>query len=197
MARKKTTKPLVQEQPEPKEALPQWPHDLVEATAVLDLIGHLYRNAVVLSAEADEKIAKIRAEADAAIRPLQEKAGQCFKDLQTFAEANRAELTEDGEQKTVRLATGTMSWRDDPPSVRVEDKEAAIKDATRRRLRRFLRPKVELNKRAMLADPLVAQRIAGVTIVQGETFYIKPEKSTDDLNAETIAKLLKAPSSES
>jgi phage host-nuclease inhibitor protein Gam len=192
MAKKKDPKPLVQEQPEPKETAPQLPSNLAEASVALELIGHLFREAIALSAETDEKIAEIRAATDKAIRPLQEKAGQCFKDLQAFAEANRAELTESGKQKTVRLATGTMSWRDDPPSVRVEDKEAAIKDAQRRRLQRFLRPKVELDKKAMLAEPQVAQRITGVTIVREEKFSVKPENSALDLNAEIIAKLLKA-----
>ena len=94
--------------------------------------------------------------------------------VQAWCEAHREELT-GGRTKTVEFGSGRALWRLRPPSVSLRGKEAVIEACATLGLNRFLRMKVDVNKEAMLAEPDVARRVAGVSIgSEGEDFVIEP-----------------------
>jgi len=157
------------------------PRDRAEAERMVAEIGAAMRARDVIQAALDETIAaaKTKAEADAA--PHARIIAQCTEGLQKWAEANRAALTNENRTKTVRLATGEVSWRDRPASVRITGAEDVIARLHELKLDRFVRTKEEVDKAAMLKEPDVARSVAGVAIGSaGEEFIVTPDTTPLD-----------------
>ncbi len=151
------------------------PQNRAEAEAALARLGTIQREQAVLAKATEETIAKAKEAAEATSRPLTEEAALLTRGLEIWATANRLTLTDGNRTKTVKLATGEMSWRTKPPSVKVKDMPAVVALLQRVGLERFLRRKVEVNKEAMLAEPAIAATVAGVTIASdGEEFVVTP-----------------------
>ena len=97
------------------------------------------------------------------------------KGLQTWCEAHRDELTKDGKAKTHRFAAGTVSWRARPPKVSIRGAAKVLEFLVKQKLTRFIRVRREIDKEAMLKEPVVAAEVPGVRIGSGgEDFVIKP-----------------------
>lgn len=147
-----------------------------EAEFLLSKIGAMQRTLQRLTLDLDDRIAQLkergageRAAIEAEIESLADK-------LQAWAEQNREELCKDG-RKTVRLATGEIGWRMDPPSVRIRNVEMTLSKLKELRLKKFIRTKEEIDKQAILAEPEAVVTIATITLVQAEKFAIKPDQS--------------------
>lgn len=159
---------------------------------------------VEIVAEHGRKIAELN-EAFAKVEDTFNEANkQIFEGLKTFAAANRQRLTADGKTKTVRFATGSMSWKEGSFAVRSPRKnddlvaliearcqvisalldeakakrrrnDVELHSATLMKLHAFLRTKVEPNKDAMLADRELASTVPGISITRGpEEFFVEP-----------------------
>ncbi|WP_439596488.1 host-nuclease inhibitor Gam family protein [Falsiroseomonas sp.] len=160
------------------------PADRAEASAMLAMIGAAQRDLAVIKAAQEETIsaAKLRAELESL--PLQKSILDLTRGLQLWAEANRQALTDGGKTKTVPLATGTLSWRHRPASVRLTGPDAVLAEVERLKLEQFLRRKVELNREAMLEKPELARTVPGVTIGSaGEDFIVAPSDDAPPANA--------------
>lgn len=155
------------------------PQSRDEVTGDIRKLGDLQRNLLRLETSLNDQIAQLtdavapQAEAlKAEIKGLQE-------GIQTYCEANRAELTNNGKTKTANLTTGEIRWRSRPPSVGIRKVEDVIDSLKRLNLCQFLREKVEINKEAILAKPEDVKGIVGITIKQGvEDFEIIPFEQT-------------------
>ncbi len=122
----------------------------------------------------NDEVAKITDDYTPQINRLKDRAKELLKGIQFWCEANRAELT-DGKSKTVNLVTGKISWRARPPSVRLTKIDSVLESLRTLGLQRFIRSKEEVNKDAMLAEPEIAQTVAGVSIKTGiEDFVVEP-----------------------
>ncbi len=146
-----------------------------DAAADIRVIGDLTRKLTRTTAEMNDKIAVITAE----YQPTLEAQGERIKNLQegvqSFCEAYRAELTDNGRVKTANLVTGDVSWRQRPPSVGIRGMDAVIDTLKRLALGRFIRTKEEINKEAILNEPDAVRGVAGITLVTGvEDFVITP-----------------------
>lgn len=137
-------------------------------------IGRLQRERERLRADMNDEMAVIKERYEAAALPLGERIKRLSSGVQTWCEANRAELTGHGKVKFARLAAGKVNWRTRPPKVVLRGKEQIIAALKALGLSRFLRVSEEINKEAMLAEPETAQTITGVSIVQSEDFVITP-----------------------
>jgi len=137
-------------------------------------IGRLQRERERLRADMNDEIAVIRERYESAALPLAEKIKRLSAGVQTWCEANRAELTGGGKVKYAMLAAGKINWRTRPPKVMLRGKEQIIAALKALGLQRFLRVSEDVNKEAMLADPETAKTITGVAIVQSEDFVITP-----------------------
>jgi phage host-nuclease inhibitor protein Gam len=154
------------------------PQNREEATAMLAEYGTVMRSIEHLETDLNQALADAKKDYIEKASPHVVKADELFRGLQSYCDANRATLTDQGRVKTVDLGTGKVSWRWNPASVKlrgkVEDILARIADAGET-YAPFLRATVEIDKVAMLRNPNLAQKIEGVKIASaGETFTVEP-----------------------
>ena len=107
--------------------------------------------------------------------PYRQKIEALTNGLQIFAEANRAALTNGYKVKTVALTTGEITWRKNPPSVRLTDtEENVIGWCAENGLEEFIRRTPTLNREAIKANPEEARHVPGIRIGQSEAFVVVP-----------------------
>lgn len=145
-------------------------------------IGDITRVILRRETELNDKIAMLTNDVAPGIEVLKKELERLQKGVQTWCEANRAELTKDGKTKTANLTTGEVSWRTRPPSVSIRKIEDVIAMLKKLSLGKFLRNKEEINKEAILAARDEVKGIAGITIkTDVEDFEIIPfEQSVTD-----------------
>ena len=165
MSKKTRIKAATLEAPQSREETQNWIKDL----------GDVQRQHARAVATMNDEIAAITERHKDGINTLADRAKALQSGIQTWCEANRAELTAKG--KTANLITGEVSWRLRPPSIRIRSQEAVLEALRTLGLIRFVRVKEEVNKDAMLAEPDIAATVAGVTVVKGvEDFVITPHE---------------------
>ena len=158
-----------------KTAAARVPQSKDEVAADIKTIGDLQREQQALVAQMNESIAEITAVAQPKIEELAQKIDALQDGVQSWCEANRDALTHGGKTKTADFITGTVSWRQRPPSVNVRGLDVILDTLRRLHLDRFIRVKEEVNKEAVLADPEAVRGVAGLTIRTGmEDFIISP-----------------------
>ena len=150
--------------------------DIGEATKLVARLGEIQRDQALIKAALEEAIAAAKNDAAARHRQLQAEADDLTRQVQLWAEAHRHELTLEGRTKTVRLASGLVCWREQPPRVVLNDVAAVTEELVARGLKQFLRTKLEISKEAMLAEPGIATMVPGVAISRPpEAFVIEPD----------------------
>lgn len=142
--------------------------------AAIKTLGDAQRELGRLDTKMNDEIAAITDDYTPHINHLKDKIKDLQKGIAAWCEANRAELTASGG-KSVNMVTGKISWRQRPPSVRLTKVDAVLESLRTLGLQRFIRNKEEVNKDAMLAEPEIAQTVAGVKVNTGvEDFVIEP-----------------------
>lgn len=156
-------------------ALVAVPQSKDDCAADINEIGRLYREISVLTAAMNDEIAGITDRYTSTFTPLQDRIKVLQSGVQSWCEAYRDELTNGGKSKSGQFVTGTVQWRQKPPSVTVRGIESVIETLSRLGLGRFIRVKEELNKDAILNEPEAIKGVAGLTIKTGvEDFVIQP-----------------------
>jgi len=146
-----------------------------EAQTMVARIGAISRELARQEADLGDELARVKADAETRALPLKTELKDLQEAVQTWAEANRAELTREGRTKTVELTTGKVSWRNRPPKVSLRNVDALVSYLVEKLDSRFLRIKREIDKEAMLADAGTAAKLPGVTIKSaGEEFIVEP-----------------------
>ena len=145
-----------------------------QAVAYIKLIGDHQRDRARLKADMDDKITALREEYDRLMKPHNESIAELSKGVQTWAEANRDDLTQGGRVKSVNLMTGEVKWRITPPSVKLIRVKEAMEELKQKFLSRFIRTKEEVNKEAILADQEAVSGCSWIRIEQSEDFVIVP-----------------------
>ncbi|MBD9362919.1 host-nuclease inhibitor Gam family protein [Methylomonas fluvii] len=137
-------------------------------------LGLVQRELTRVETEINDEIAAITDSRKVQIEALKTRIDSLLTGIQTWCEANRADLCKDGG-KTANLITGEVSWRQRPPSVSIRAVDKVLETLKALKLDRFIRTKEEPNKDAMLAEPKAVSGIAGITIVKGvEDFAVTP-----------------------
>lgn len=151
------------------------PNTKGEAAADIRQIGDLTREHARVAAELNDQIAALTERYQPRLEELKNQLSALQAGVQTWCEANRAELTGDGRVKTANLLTGEVQWRQRPPSVRVTGAESVIAALKAFGLGRFVRVKEEINKEAILNEPEAVAGVAGISLSTGvEDFVITP-----------------------
>lgn len=154
-----------------KIAVPQSRDQAAQAIAE---IGTANRELARIQAAMNDRLAEIKAEFEESAEPYSLKIKALTEGVQTWAEANRDTLTQNGKTKTAALTTGEILWRLRPPSVRITGAEAVLDALRRLGLKRFMREKEEVNKEAILNEPEAVSHVPGIAISQGEDFVVVP-----------------------
>lgn len=145
-----------------------------EAEEAIREVGSLLRAKDQLEARLEEKVANVKAETIAAVKPIADGLKAKIDALHAWAESHKGELLEK-DKRSVKFAQGTIGWRWNPPAVKVTGDEAAIIETLRRlSLDDLVREKSEVDKEAILADPKRVEGIAGIAVSQAEQFWVKP-----------------------
>lgn len=151
------------------------PQNRAEANAAIAEIGGCARFLDRLEADMNDLIAKVKEEHGKRADPMRERIEALTEGLKAYCEANRDELTNDRKVKFHRFDAGEISWRLRPAKVSLRGVEQVIADLKAKRLRRFLRFSVEVNKDAILADAKAVAGIKGITVgSEGEDFSVTP-----------------------
>lgn len=151
------------------------PQTLNDCAADIKKLGDLQRDHARQTADMNDEIAKITKRYQPQLEAINERIETLRNGVQTYCEANRNSLTNEGKVKTANFVTGEVNWRQRPPSVGVRGTDAVLETLGRMGLTRFIRTKDEINKEAILNEPDAVRGIAGITIVTGvEDFVITP-----------------------
>ncbi len=156
------------------EAAAYVPGCRMEADEAIRVIGEQQRKRETLQTALNETLATVKADYETQAAPLTASIKALGHGVQTWAEANRVELTKEGRTKTVKLGNGEIRWRTRPPSVTVRAAGLVIEALKRLGLDRFIRTKEELDKERILAEPEAVRDVKGIGISQGEDFVIVP-----------------------
>jgi phage host-nuclease inhibitor protein Gam len=145
-----------------------------EADTVIREIGTLLRAKNQFEATLEEKVAELKAETSAAVKPIADTLAAKLDALHAWAEANRAELLKDGA-RSVAFPQGRLGWRWNPAAVRLSGDEAEIVATLERlALGDLVRVAKAVNKEAILEAPERVEGIAGIKVAQSEQFWVKP-----------------------
>ncbi|HGY4723310.1 TPA: host-nuclease inhibitor Gam family protein [Citrobacter amalonaticus] len=160
-------------------AVPQAREDVIDD---IRRIGDIQREILRRETALNDKIAVLTNDVAPGIEALKNDLDRLQTGVQTWCEANRAELTKDGKTKTANLTTGEVRWRTRPPSVTIRGVEDVVAMLKKLKLFKFLREKTEINKEAILASRADVKGIAGISIKSDiEDFEIIPfEQSVTD-----------------
>ncbi len=151
------------------------PQSREQVSVDIKKIGDIQRELTRIEANANDQIAVIMNQNTPRIEALRAELDVLQKGVQTWCEANRADITRDGKTKTANLTTGEVSWRTKPDSVSIKGVDIVIETLRKLKLTRFIRRKEEINKDAILADKKAVENIKGISIVSGkEVFSITP-----------------------
>lgn len=147
-----------------------------EADLAIAEIGKLQRARQFIETRMNEELALVRQRHEDDAAPHGMRILNLALAVQGWANANRTQLTDDGKTKTVKLGGGDISWRLNPWSVVLRGAEKVLQALKDRKLRRFIRVKLEINKEALLEEKDLAalKAIKGLSFKQTEQFVIKP-----------------------
>lgn len=120
-------------------------------------IGDLQRELMRQQTTMNDAIADLTAWHQPNMDKLKERIATLQGGVQTWCEAHRAELTDDGKTKTANFITGNVQWRNDPPSVTVRNQDKVLETLAALGISQYIRVKKELNKEAILADRAAAE----------------------------------------
>lgn len=124
--------------------------------------------------DAAKKIGEINGELTLVVGPLTVEAIALAKQVRAYAEARKNELTENGKYTLASLgANASVQWAKLPASVHFKSAEEVLGHLKRLKLTRFIRKTEEVNKQALLEDRDSAKKVPGLTISEGEKFYLR------------------------
>lgn len=150
------------------------PQNREQTASFIGAIGEHQRELERIRADMNEELAVVKERWEKLATPHATEIESLTEGVQIWCEANRDALTQSGKVKTAAFATGEVSWRVNPPSVRITGAEAVLDALRRMNLRRFIREKAEVNREAILNEPGAVAQVPGISISQREDFSVIP-----------------------
>lgn len=161
------------------------PQTREEADKLIGEIGAFQRDIDLAKAAAEEKVAAVKAALEEEIGGKAAEMLAKFQAVMAFASANRDTLLEKG-RKSVELSQGQLGWRLGNPTVKLArgvDEDSLVATFERLKLDDLLRVTTSLDRQAILKEPKRIEGIAGITVEQDETFFVKPLEVTTETTA--------------
>jgi phage host-nuclease inhibitor protein Gam len=161
------------------------PSNLEGADRLVGIINIAQGRVDKLAAVAAEKIAKIKAELDAATATDEKTVSKCVEKLVSFAQAHRDLIvTVDG--KTVDLTNGSLALRLGNVSVDCDNDDELIAELELLGLSGFVRTKKELDRDGLIADRELLPLIDGLSFIRKERLHIKPINAREITKQKTV-----------
>ncbi|MGL9772924.1 MAG: host-nuclease inhibitor Gam family protein [Sodalis sp. (in: enterobacteria)] len=140
-------------------------------------LSDIQREMTRLETQINDEIARLTHQHTADIEAMKARITLLQKGIQTWREANREGLTQNGKTKTVNLITGEVSWRNRPPSVSFKGMDDILQALEENGQHRYIIRKAQVDKNALLKnqDTIRPINIRGITFHhQLEDFIITP-----------------------
>lgn len=153
------------------------PQSKTDCAAHIKDLGDLQREFERQRAEMNDAIAEIAKRYQPELEQLTQRIETLQQGVQAWCEAHRMDLCGENDKlgKTANFVTGTVAWRQRPPSVSIRGADTVLETLERMGLGRFVRNKPEVNKEAILHEPEAVRGIAGIKILTGaEDFVVQP-----------------------
>jgi phage host-nuclease inhibitor protein Gam len=160
------------------------PQSIEEVDSLVAHIGELQREVSAKQSAMNKQIEALKGHYGPQVDLLVQAINQDLEAIEAYAAVNRNHLTGDGKTKTIKLRSGTISWRNTPKSVTIRGVQQVIDRLKALGLTQYIRVKEEVDKNAILANPDKALAIEGVKLTQREEFVVVPSNS----QAEVIKK---------
>ena len=149
-----------------------------EAAALLGELEKLKLKLDKQQVELNQSVNALVVAANLKAETVSEEFAEKFTALKEYARTNKSILTDQGKQRSITWATGTLGWRTAPAGISVPRNTKEVTLLIERilaiRKPKFLRRKWELNIEAMEASPSEATAIEGIsTRGASEAIYIK------------------------
>ena len=157
-----------------KKTALQLPTSIEEVDKLVADIGELQREMATLEFAMNQQIEALKAHFGPKVDLLSEAIKDKLQAIEAYAASNRVELTQDGKTKTVKLRSGTLSWRFTPRAVTVRGVQQVIERLKELGLHQYLRVKTEIDKQAILANPEKALAVEGIKLTRREEFVVTP-----------------------
>jgi len=169
------------------------PNNVFKSTSELSdavaLISSLRRERDSIASDINEQISQLQVKLSDSIEPFNRKISHIASGIRYFTDKNKAKLL-DGDSKTIKLATGQLSYRSLPTSVKTKSSQKLVDKILEQNemsdwwakiiiklSKVFLRVKLELDKEACLKNKSFAKEKLGIEFNDDEeTFYIKPDE---------------------
>lgn len=135
------------------------PVDRDDCARYITQLGNLMRQQAQQKSLLDGQVAALADKFAPVLNGLEDEIKKLHKGIQTWAEGNRAGLTDGYKTKTVELLTGKLIWRQRPPSVTVREAEHLIKTLKDLGLSAYVRSVESVNREAILALDSAAAKI--------------------------------------
>ena len=149
-----------------------------KAIRLLKEIGDAQNQTEGIEAIFNRRIRALTNGARKKVKPFEEEINRKFSQLAVFMEGRRAELTDDGKKKTVRLPTGEVGWRISALALEVIDQEEAVAVLKEMGLRKAVRQVEEVDKnelkKLLKKDPELLDKVTAISAKQDEFFWAKP-----------------------
>lgn len=153
------------------------PQSIEEVDGMVAQIGELQREVQSIEISMNQQIEAIKVQCGSQADLRKHAIAELMKSIQPYMEVNRDNLTDGGKTKTVKLRSGTISWRLTPKAVTVRGVEQVISRFKQLGLTQYLRVKTEIDKQSILANPDQALAVEGVKLTQREEFVVTPSES--------------------
>lgn len=151
------------------------PKNRKEFEQLVSEVNEASREIQRIKLEEDYQIQEIIAQKYFERKPYEEKIEQGSQGIAVYANANRAELTDNFKIKTLQIVDGKILWRKNPPSVEIIDEDKALEELKREKLRAFIRTEEKIDKEAILKNKLAIASLKFLKVLPGEEqFVIQP-----------------------
>jgi phage host-nuclease inhibitor protein Gam len=155
------------------------PQTREQAEKLLMEIGLLQAKAGGYQVKCDERVASVRQAFAELVAPVNDDIEAKFQALATYAESHRGELLK-GNAKSVKLATGVLEWRFNPPSIGLTKVAEVLKQLKAKGLTQYIRITEEVDKEALLkaGETKVGELgIKGIKFNRVEQFAATPDET--------------------
>lgn len=166
------------------------PESKIEADFLIKEIGELQVRKARVEQDMNEKIKRVRVEANRLIESLRLQRKRRFLALYKFYQFHKEELTEGGKIKLVKLLHGQFGTHVSKV-LYVKNTKKALEFLRACALSGlFIRTKEEIKRKAILAQPQLLPESKEIRVMDQERFMVTP-KETEEVVSESVEKLKK------
>lgn len=179
---------------QPNEVLDAYEYNFEDLPKALYSLGECQRQKESIKKEYDSKIQELQSELAEKTEPLDREIQSISLGIKNFLDEHK-EVYISEDKKTLKLETGEIGFRKGKASVKTRSTEKFVNEVleknnllktkesfVKRMQKVYIRTSLELDKEAILKNPLDAASVTGVEIAEGvDRFFAKPYSTETEI----------------